>query len=364
MLGRERELLLEAFDSNWIAPLGPNVDAFEAEFARKVGSGHAAALASGTAALHLALRLLGVGPGDDVLTSTFTFAATANAITYVGANPVFLDSEWSSWNLDPQLLRDVLVSARQENRMPKAVLSVDVLGQCCLYDDIVAICNEFEVPLIEDAAEALGATYQGRSAGVFGQIGCFSFNGNKIITTSSGGMLITDRKDWADQARFLASQARDPAPHYQHSQVGYNYRMSNLLAAIGRGQLEVLDEHVRRRRATFAEYERRLGDVPGITLMPETPGGKSNRWLSVILIEPSKFGADREAVRLALAAEDIESRPGWKPMHCQPVFAGCRSHATGVAETIFEQGLCLPSGSALTAEQLERVVNVILRCRG
>jgi dTDP-4-amino-4,6-dideoxygalactose transaminase len=359
MLGRERQLLLDAFDSNWIAPLGPHVNAFEAEFAARVGVAHAAAVSSGTAALHLALQILGVGRDDRVVTSSFTFAATANAIKYVSAVPVFIDSDWTSWNIDPNLLRDYLQQCRAKGRLPKAVLSVDIIGQCCDYDSIRAICTEFELPLIEDAAEALGATYHDLPAGSFGDISCFSFNGNKIITTSGGGMLVTNNEAWAAQARHLATQARDPAPHYEHSQIGYNYRMSNLLAAVGRGQLEVLDDHVSRRRAIFEVYQDAFQDVPGMTLMPEIPGGRSTRWLTVVLIDPVKFGVDREVVRKRLEEANIESRPAWKPMHCQPVFAGCEVVGGAVCEQIFAQGLCLPSGSSLSREQQARVIEVI-----
>ncbi len=359
MLGRERELLIEAFDSNWIAPLGPHVNAFEKEFASKVHAGHAAALSSGTAALHLALLGAGIRPGDEVLTSTFTFSATSNAITYVGATPVFIDSDKVSWNMDPNLLRDELVDRRLANCLPAAVLSVDILGQCCDYTSIKSICDEFGLPLIEDAAEALGATYGGRPAGSFGQTGCFSFNGNKIITTSGGGMLVSDDADLVQKVRFLSTQARDPAPHYEHSHIGYNYRMSNLLAAVGRGQLELLDEHVRRRRANFDKYVERLQPLPGIGFMPEIPDGTSTRWLTVITIDAERFGCDREAVRLELESHDIESRPAWKPMHRQPVFANCRSRISGVSEAIFAQGLCLPSGSRLEDEQIDRITRII-----
>lgn len=363
MLGRERQLLLEAFDSNWIAPLGPQVDAFEREFATKVNASHAAALSSGTAALHLALQIAGVRPGDEVITSSFTFAATANAIAYLGAQPVFIDSDWSSWNMDPNLLRDELLDCKRRGKLPKAVLTVDVLGQCCDYAAIEPICREFEIPLIEDAAEALGATFQGRAAGSFGAIACFSFNGNKIITTSGGGMLVSNRGDWVQQARFLATQARDPAPHYEHSTIGYNYRMSNLLAAVGRGQLETLEEHVSRRRNIFEAYRRWLGEFPGIDFMPEIPGGVSTRWLSVLMVDPEAFGSDREAIRMRLAAQDIESRPAWKPMHQQKVFSDCRSRIRGVSDRIFEQGLCLPSGSALRPEQIEQIAQVVTSMR-
>lgn len=355
----ERDLLLAAFDSNWIAPLGPHVDAFEREMAEVVGLPHGVALSSGTAALHLALILLGVGPGDEVLTSSFTFAASTNAIRYVGASPVFLDSDHRTWNLDPQLLADELRACRDRGQLPKALLSVDVNGQCCDYQPIQELCREYGVPIIEDAAEALGATYQGQSAGQFGDISCFSFNGNKIITTSGGGMLMCRQGAWADKARFLATQARDPAPHYEHTHVGYNYRLSNLLAAVGRGQLQVLPDRVARRRANFAYYEQHLSDLPGISFMPEFPGSVSSRWLTAILIDPVLFGADRETVRLALEAENIESRPLWKPMHMQPVFASFRARGGTVSAQFFAQGLCLPSGSSLTLDDLARIVAII-----
>lgn len=355
----ERELLLEAFDSNWIAPLGPHVEAFEREFAEKVGVKYAVALASGTSALHLALLILGIKPGDDVATSTLTFVATANAIRYVGANPVFIDSQANSWNLDPELLAIELHEASQRGRPIKAVLAVDILGQCADYDAIQQLCKQYQIPLIEDAAESLGATYQGKPAGGFGEIGCFSFNGNKIITTSSGGMLVTAKKEWADQARFLATQARDPFPHYEHSVVGYNYRMSNLLAAIGRGQLSVLDERVHRRQENYRFYQETIGTLPGIVLAPELPAGRSTHWLSCITVDPEQFGATREDIRLALERENIESRPVWKPMHMQPVYSSFRTRGGAVAERLFVDGLCLPSGSNLTTADLNRIVEVI-----
>lgn len=355
----ERELLLEAFDSNWIAPLGPHVEAFELEFAEKVGAKHAVALASGTSALHLALLILGIKPGDDVATSTLTFVATANAIRYVGANPVFIDSQACSWNLDPELLAIELREATLRGRPIKAVLAVDILGQCADYDAIQDLCKQYQIPLIEDAAESLGATYQGKPAGCFGEIGCFSFNGNKIITTSSGGMLVTANKEWADRARFLATQARDPFPHYEHSVVGYNYRMSNLLAAIGRGQLRVLDERVQRRQANYQFYQETIGQLPGIVMAPELPEGRSTHWLSCITVDPHQFGATREDIRLALERENIESRPVWKPMHMQPVYSSFRARGGAVSEQLFEDGLCLPSGSNLTTTDLNRIVQVI-----
>jgi len=361
MSGCERELLIDAFDSNWIAPLGPHVDAFEREFAAAVGAEHAVALSSGTAALHLALLLLGVGEGDEVLTSTFTFAATVNAITYVGAKPVLIDSDWATWNMDPGLLADELRDCARRNRLPKAVVVVDLYGQCADYGPIREACAEHGVPIVEDAAEALGATYDGCSAGLFGDFGVFSFNGNKIITTSGGGMLVCENEFVAQRARFLATQARDPAPHYQHSQIGFNYRLSNLLAAVGRGQLRALENRVAARRANFECYREALGDLPGVAFMPEHPRCRSTRWLTCLTIDPRLFGADRETVRLALEAADIESRPTWKPMHVQPVFAKCRTCGGEVSEHIFRHGLCLPSGSNLSAADLSRIVGVIRR---
>ena len=364
MSAAERQLLLDAFDSNWIAPLGPHVDAFEREFAERIGMSDAVALSSGTAALHLALMLLDVQPGDEVLTSTLTFAATANAIRYVGANPVFIDSESESWNIDPELLGEELEACARRGKLPKAVIAVDVMGQCADYERIVKTCRFYEVPLIEDAAEALGATYRGRPAGSFGDIGCFSFNGNKIITTSGGGMLVTDRADWVQRTRYLSTQARDPAPHYEHSAVGYNYRLSNLLAAVGRGQLRVLDERVQRRRQIFEYYQRHLGALPGVYFMPELPGGCSTRWLTCMLVDPEQLGVTREEIRLALERKNIESRPIWKPMHAQPVYASCRRRGGAVADRIFDLGLCLPSGTKMTDSDLDRIVSEVLSLVG
>ena len=357
---RERQLLLDAFDSNWIAPLGPHVNAFEQEFAEKVGASHAVALSSGTAALHLSLRLLNVQPGDEVIASTLTFVATANAICYVGAKPVFIDSDRETWNMDPHLLADELRRCSDKGRLPKAVVTVDVNGQCADYDSIREICDQYEVPIVEDAAEALGATYRDTPAGNFGVLGCFSFNGNKIITTSGGGMLVTENEDWANHARHLATQARDPAPHYEHSEIGHNYRLSNLLAAVGRGQLSVLDQRVLRRRAIFDRYSRELSDVPGIRFMPEPDGFYSTRWLTAITVDPGKTGVSREEIRVALEAENIESRPVWKPMHMQPAFQDCRAVSSGVSESLFRDGLCLPSGSSLSEEDQGRTTRKIL----
>ncbi len=311
----ERRLLLEAFDSNWIAPLGPQVDAFERELAEKVGAAHAAALSSGTAALHLALEILGVGPGDEVVTSTLTFSATANPIVYRGASPVFVDADAGTWNMDPALLEEELATCTKRRRLPKAVIAVDLYGQCADYDRIQAACERHGVPLLEDAAEALGATYRGKAAGALGAMGVYSFNGNKIITTSGGGMLVSQRKDWIDRARFLSTQARDPAPHYQHSAIGYNYRMSNLLAAVGRGQLRVLDQRVGARRANNAFYRQAFAGIPGIAFMPEASYGRSTCWLTCITVDPAAFGASREQIRLHLETLNVESRPVWKPMH-------------------------------------------------
>jgi sugar O-acyltransferase (sialic acid O-acetyltransferase NeuD family) len=356
MSPRERELLLEAFDSNWIAPLGPHVDSFEQEFANKLSVSNAVALSSGTAALHLALVVAGVRPGDTVLTSTLTFVATANAIRYIGAEPVFIDSERQSWNLDPNLLEDELRELAARGQLPKVVLVVDVCGQCADWDPILDICRRYGVTTIEDAAESLGATYRGRQAGTLADIGCFSFNGNKIITTSGGGMLVTDNADWAKQARHLASQARDPALHYEHSLIGYNYRMSNLLAAVGRGQLTVLENRVARRRANFEFYRDALRDQSGMKFMPEASFGSSTRWLTCLLLDSKVHKTSPIDICHALALENIEARPMWKPMHLQSVFFGCRTRGGVVAADIFQCGLCLPSGSNLSEVDLDRVV--------
>lgn len=357
----EESLLVAAFRSNWIAPLGPEVDAFEREFAHAIGIGSAAALSSGTAALHLAMVMLGVGHGDEVYCSTFTFAATANAVKYLGAEPVFIDSEPATWNMDPGLLAEELTRAAQHNRLPKAVIVVDLYGQCADYDAILECCARYDVPVIEDAAEALGATYRGKPAGQYGVMACFSFNGNKIITTSGGGMLVSADRMWCDRARNLASQARDPAPHYEHSSVGYNYRLSNLLAAIGRGQLRVLPDRVAKRRRHFDCYYHSLSGLPGIGFMPESSKGMSTRWLTCITVDSDRFGASRETIRLALEAENIESRPLWKPMHMQPVYRPCRIVGGEVSATLFRDGLCLPSGSGMSDPDRERVVDVVRR---
>jgi len=360
VFGDEQALVADAFASNWIAPLGPHVDAFEREFAACVAVPHAVALSSGTAALHLAMVLLGVGPGDTVVCPSLTFSASANPIRYQGASPVFVDCD-RTWTMDAGLLEDALKQAAASGRLPRAVIAVDLYGQCADYAAIGQLCERYGVPLVEDAAEALGATHGGRPAGGFGRIGIFSFNGNKIVTTSGGGMLVAHEKPLAEAARFLATQARDPAPHYEHSHIGYNYRMSNVLAAIGRGQLASLAERVAIRRRIFDRYVAGLGDLPGITFMPEAPYGRCTRWLTCLVIDAREFGADREAVRLALEAENIEARPVWKPMHMQPVFAGAAMFGGAVSERLFRDGLCLPSGSSLREQDQARVISAIRR---
>jgi len=361
MSGREQHYIQEAFATNWIAPLGPHVDAFEREFAATVAASHALALSSGTAALHLALILAGVGPGDEVLVSTLTFSASVNPIVYLGARPVFIDSERTSWNLDPALVVETIERKVAQGCPLKAVIPVHLYGQSADMEPIMSACDRYGIPVIEDAAEALGSSYRGKAPGTFGKAGIYSFNGNKIITTSGGGMLVSDDFDLIAHARKLATQARDPAPHYQHSEIGYNYRLSNVLAAIGRAQLEVLEKRVQARRRNCVYYQQTIGNLPGITFMPEAPWGRHTRWLTAITVDPSRFGTDREAIRLALEAENIEARPVWKPMHLQPVFTGCEVVGGVVAEEFFATGLCLPSGSNLSETDLQRVVEVIRR---
>jgi dTDP-4-amino-4,6-dideoxygalactose transaminase len=352
----ELRLVEEAFASNWIAPLGPHVDAFEKEFAAAVGARHAAAVSSGTAALHLALRSLGVGPGDEVLCSTLTFVASANPIVYQGAAPVFVDSDAASWNMDPALLAGELDRASRRGRLPRAVVLVHLYGQSADLDPILAACGRHGVPVVEDAAESLGASYRGTSPGTRGLFGAYSFNGNKIITTSGGGMLVSPDGEAIERVRFLATQARDPAPHYQHSTAGFNYRMSNVLAAIGRGQLRVLPARVAARRRNHRLYEEALAAEPGLSFMPEAGYGPSSRWLTVIQVDPAAFGATADDIRLHLERANVEARPVWMPMHLQPLFAHARRIGGAVAEHLFRHGLCLPSGSALTDEERDRVV--------
>jgi len=356
----EMGFVQEAFASNWIAPLGPHVDAFEREFAERTGAGGAVAVCSGTAALHLALRRLGVERGDEVYCSTLTFVASANPILYQGAAPVFVDSDRRTWNMDAALLAAELDRAARARRLPRAVVVVHLYGQSADLDPILAACGEHGVPVVEDAAEALGATYKGASPGTRGAFGVFSFNGNKIITTSAGGMLVSADPSEIEASRFLATQARDPAPHYQHSTVGFNYRMSNVLAAIGRGQLRHLAERVKARRRNCRLYEEALGAEPGVSFMPEAAYGRGSRWLTVLLIDPGEFGAAAEDVRRHLEAANIEARPVWKPMHMQPLFSGVRTVGGAVSEHLFRRGLCLPSGSALTDGERGRVIETLL----
>jgi dTDP-4-amino-4,6-dideoxygalactose transaminase len=383
MCGEEMRFVNQAFESNYIAPLGPMVDAFEREFSERTGIENALAVSSGTAAMHLALRNLGVGPGDEVFASTLTFIGSVTPIVFEGGIPVFIDSDRSTWNMNPDLLEAELSACRKRGKLPKAIVPTDLYGQCADLNRILDVCQPYGIPVICDSAEALGATYKGRSAGKGAKAAVYSFNGNKIITTSGGGMLASDDKEFIEKARFLSQQARDPAPHYEHTTIGYNYRMSNIAAAIGRGQLKALDERVKRKREIFEYYRNALGGLPGVEFMPEAPYGKANRWLTVILITPKKFGTDRETVRLALEAENIESRPLWKPMHMQPVFqgAGHTAHGAGlkegknkdkikaravgceVAEDLFSRGLCLPSGTAMTEEDMDRVITVIKGCK-
>ncbi|HYD98268.1 MAG TPA: aminotransferase class I/II-fold pyridoxal phosphate-dependent enzyme [Alphaproteobacteria bacterium] len=359
--GREMEFLAATLESNYIAPLGPMVDAFERELAEYTGMPHVVALSSGTAALHLAMRGLGVGPGDIVLASTLTFLGGVSPIEFVGATPVFIDCDPAHWTIDVGLVEEELKSLARAGRRAKALIACDIYGQSCDLDPLIAVCAAHGVALVSDAAEALGTRYRERHAGVGSAAAAFSFNGNKIITTGGGGALASHDKALIDHARFLSQQARDPAPHYQHSQLGYNYRMSSLAAAVGRAQLAVLDERVARRRAIFAEYRRLLGGLPGIGFMPEASYGRMTNWLTVITIDPRSAGGDREAVRLALEAENIEARPLWKPMHLQPLFSGAARRGGAVSEALFEGGLCLPSGSQMTDADVARVADVVAR---
>jgi dTDP-4-amino-4,6-dideoxygalactose transaminase len=361
----ELDYIQEAFQSNWIAPLGPNVDAFERELAQLVGVGHAVALSSGTAALHLGLRVLGVGPGDTVFCSTFTFVASANPILYQGADPVFIDSDPETWNMSSSALERAFRDAERSGRVPKAVIVVNLYGQSADLDQILRVCNRYGVPVLEDAAESLGATYKGKASGTLGRLGVYSFNGNKIITTSGGGMLISDEPDLIHQARFLATQAKDPVPHYQHSQLGYNYRMSNVLAGIGRGQLRVLEDRVAARRAVFDRYRQGLASVSAIRFMPEVAYGRSTHWLTACLLDPRQTEVSPQKLGERLADENIEVRRVWKPMHLQPLFAGAPyfPHEKGksIADELFACGVCLPSGSNLTIGQLDRAIEAIAR---
>lgn len=360
MGGDEFNFVKEAFDTNWIAPLGPHVNGFEQDLQQFTGVKHAAALSSGTAALHLALIMLGVGPGDEVICQSFTFSATANPIVYQGAIPVFIDSEEDTWNMCPILLEEAIKDRIAKGKKPKAIVPVHLYGMPANMERIQALATQYNIPLVEDAAEALGSNINGKSAGAFGLMSILSFNGNKIITTSGGGALISDDKELIDQSRFLATQARDAAPHYQHSQIGYNYRMSNVCAGIGRGQMLVLKKHIDLRRKVYSTYVDQLSALPGIKFLAEPEGYFSNRWLTTILVNPEESnGITREDIRLALEKENIESRPLWKPMHLQPVFEKYPSYTNNVSGQLFNNGLCLPSGSNLTADDVQRVINEI-----
>ncbi|SHR97949.1 perosamine synthetase [Mycobacteroides abscessus subsp. abscessus] len=361
--GNEAKYIQEAIDTNWIAPLGPNVDAFEKELAEYVGASGAVAVSSGTAAIHLALSLLDVGKGDTVFCSSLTFVASANPILYLGAEPVFIDSEPDTWNMSPEALKRAFREAKLDDKLPKAVIVVNLYGQSAKMDEIVAICDKYEVPMIEDAAESLGAIYKGKQSGTFGKFGIYSFNGNKIITTSGGGMLVSDDLEALSRVRFLATQARDLATHYQHSVMGYNYRMSNVLAGIGRGQLELLDERVQARRSVFSKYQYELGQLPGIYFMPELHGTMSNRWLTAITVDERETGISVKEILEIMSIENIEARPVWKPLHLQPLFIGRKYYphdeTYSVSDELFESGICLPSGSNLTDNDFNRVVECI-----
>ena len=360
MGGNEQSYVNEAFDTNWVAPLGPNVDNFEKDLATFVGNNvHVAALSSGTSAIHLALIMLGVQAGDEVICQSMTFSASANPIAYLGATPVFIDSETETWNMSPRYLEEAIKDRIAQGKKVRAIIPVHLYGMPANMPEILAIAEKYNIPVIEDAAEALGSSLNGRMCGTFGVMSILSFNGNKIITTSGGGALVSTDKALIDKARFLATQARDAAPHYQHSHIGYNYRMSNICAGIGRGQMEVLNKRVEQRRYAYSQYFNRYSDYPGITFVAEPEGYFSNRWLTTVLIDPTQAGFDREQLRLALEAENIESRPLWKPMHMQPVFEGTPFYGDGSAERLFDNGLCLPSGSNLTTGDFERIFTVM-----
>jgi dTDP-4-amino-4,6-dideoxygalactose transaminase len=360
MGGKEQEFIKEAFDTNWIAPLGPNVSGFENDIAQYLGEEvHVAALSAGTAAIHLGLILLGVKAGDEVICQSMTFSASANPIAYLGASPIFIDSETDTWNMDPVFLEEAILDRIQKNKKPKAIVVVHLYGMPAKIQEISAIAKKYEIPILEDAAEALGSSINGVKCGTFGDISILSFNGNKIITTSGGGALVSKNTDWVKKATFLATQARDPAPHYQHSHIGYNYRMSNICAGIGRGQMQVLDERISQRRSNFNFYKEALSKLEGFTFLKEPHGYFSNRWLTTILIDSAKAGVTREQIRLALEKKNIECRPLWKPMHLQPIFASSLYFGKSVAEHLFEMGLCLPSGSNLRPEDLDAVISNI-----
>jgi len=355
MGGEEMRFIQEAYDTNWIAPLGPNVSGFEADLKQYTGAGCVSALSAGTAAIHLALILLGIEEDDEVIASSFTFSATVNPIRYQKATPILVDSEKDTWNMSPELLEQAIKDRLEKGKKPKAIMPVHLYGMPAKMSEIMGIAKHYNIPVIEDAAESLGASINGQQTGTFGVMGIFSFNGNKIITTSGGGALVSNNPENCQKATFLATQARDPAPHYQHSHIGYNYRMSNIVAGIGRGQMLVLDDRIKARRANFDFYQSELADLP-VKFVKEPDGFFANRWLTTILTDSYE---QREKIRLALEAENIESRPLWKPMHLQPVFEEFPAYIDGTSETLFEKGLCLPSGSNLTDEDRQRIVEVI-----
>lgn len=359
MSGYEKEFVEDAFNTNWIAPLGPNVDGFENDLKNYLNAKDVAVLTSGTSAIHLALILLNVGRDDEVLCQSFTFSASANPIVYQGANPIFIDSEEQTWNMDPNLLEDAIKNRLKAGKKPKAIIYVHLYGMPAMVDEISEISGKYEIPVIEDAAEALGSKYKGKAVGTFGEMGILSFNGNKIITTSGGGALVSNNEFYTQRARFLSTQARDNAPHYEHSTIGYNYRMSNVIAGIGRGQMKVLDERVKLRRRNYEIYKSNLSDYEGIRFYDEPEFAFSNRWLTTITIDDKLTkGISREKIRKALEADNIESRPLWKPMHLQPVYKDALSFTNGVSEKLFKDGLCLPSGSALTISDFDRIFNI------
>ncbi|SNC67996.1 pyridoxal phosphate-dependent aminotransferase EpsN [Hymenobacter gelipurpurascens] len=360
-LGRhELNYLHKAIEDNWVAPAGPNLDGFERDICEFTGAPHCVALTSGTAAIHLGLRLLGVGPGDEVLCPSFTFVATANPILYLGATPVFVDSEADTWNICPERLREAIEDRMRQGRKPKALILVHLYGMPAKLSEIVALAAEYTIPVLEDAAEALGSRFDGRPLGTFTQVGVFSFNGNKILTTSGGGALVTNDKQWAQRTRFWATQAKDEAPYYQHSDMGYNYRLSNLLAGIGRGQMELLEDRVKKRREIYLWYKNNLQDIPGLILSQTEPtGSRSNRWLTTVLLDPAQTSTTPEELRLHLETHNVESRPLWKPLHLQPLYATAPMYGGPVCEQLFAQGLCLPSGSSLSEADLHRIASAI-----
>jgi pyridoxal phosphate-dependent aminotransferase EpsN len=358
MGGKEEAFVHEAFTSNWLSTVGPNITAFEEEFSLRIGL-PAVALSSGTAAMHLGLRLLGVSAGDEVFCPTLTFAASANPIVYLGASPVFLDCETASWNLDPNLLLEALKDRARRNRLPRALVVVHLFGQCADMDPIIEACTEYGIPILEDAAEALGATYKTRLAGTFGDVGVFSFNGNKIITTTGGGMLVAREKAWVDKARYWSTQARDPGLAYEHSEIGYNYRLSNVLAGIGRGQLLVLSERVARRREIAFRYQTAFSKIAGIHLMPQAEYGLHTNWLSCFLIDEAGYGISRDELIKMLDAANVEARPVWKPMHLQKLYQNAECYGGSVAEDLFARGICLPSSSNMSEAEQSLVIAVV-----